>query len=102
MDEPDLESCHPLEAAMIRCRRAVDARGLKIRLVDVSDVDDVRRKLLHLASSLQPGYVHLGADLQTHDKLAESNTAHNVALLAELLAQWLKYEAEHAGHLRPG
>jgi hypothetical protein len=87
-----MEGLHPLEAAMVACRRAVDARGLKIMLVNVHDVDDVRAKLLYHAASLQVGTIHLDEDLQTHDKLAEANTAHNVALLAELLSQWLKHQ----------
>ena len=81
-----------LEGAMIACQQAVDARGLKIFLVNVWDVDAVRAKLLYYAASLQVGNVHLGENLSKPDKWPEANTAHNVALLAELLCQWLRYQ----------
>lgn len=93
MIEPKPTDYPGLEGAMIACRQAVDARGLKIFLVNGMDIAAVRSALLYHAASLQFGSIHLGQDLATPDKLAEANTAHNVALLATLLSEWLKYEA---------
>ena len=45
-----------------------------------------------MIACLQVGNVHLGENLSKPDKWPEANTAHNVALLAELLCQWLRYQ----------
>ena len=79
-------------AAVEAVRRAVDSRGLRVRLCKELDVDDVLAKMLYLAASLQVGNVHFGENLR-ESKLAEANTAKNVCLLAELLEAHLEASA---------
>ena len=68
---------------------AVDSRGLRVRLCEPLKVDSVRARMLYLAENLRVGnvHLHLGA---TESRLAESNAAKNLSLLAELLAAHLE------------
>lgn len=95
MKRPEVREHTPsirLAAAIESVNRAVDSRGLRVRLCAPLDVDDVRAKMLYLAASLQVGNVHFGEDMLP-SKLAESNTAKNLSLLAELLAAHLEAQA---------
>jgi hypothetical protein len=74
-------------------KRATDSRGLLVRICEPMDIFDVRAKMLYFAASLQVDNFHLGEDLKPSKK-AESNSAHNLALLAELLAAHLELETE--------
>ena len=92
-----MEHTERLEAAMVAVtRKAYDARGLLVHLCNPLDVADVRRRMHDMARSLQPGAQHIRWDGEsiTQDRHAESNTARNLALLAELLSAHLEYEHE--------
>lgn len=92
-----MEHITRLEAAMVAVTRAVDARGLRIYLCNVRNAHDVRSRMLDLSRWLNPGHAHIswdGVGEPRDDKHAESNTARNLALLAELLSAHLEYEHE--------
>jgi len=90
-----------LERAIEAAQQAYDARGLKVYLCSLRSPDAVRARLWDLAYSLMPGSLHLSWDskgLPTSDLKAEANTAHNLALLAELLSAHLESEHERREH----
>ena len=88
-----MSDMHRLMRAVDAVKHATDSRGLLARICEPMDVFDVRAKMLYFAASLQDGNFHLGEDLQPSKK-AESNSAKNLALLAELLAAHLELETE--------
>jgi len=89
---------------MIAAHGAVDARGLKIYLCNPMSVTDVRMRMLELARWLNPGHAHIswdGVGEPRDDRHAESNTAHNLALLAELLSAHLELTEVYEQRVNP-
>ena len=80
-------SAQTLEDAMVAVCKATDARGLMVRLCNPMDMDDVRKNLRLLSCALSPNEVFL-------HPLGQEAAARNVALLANLFHEHLKYERE--------
>jgi predicted transcriptional regulator len=80
-------SAQTLEDAIIALCKATDAQGLKVFLCNPMDMDDVRKNLRLLCCALSPNEAFL-------HPLGQEAAARNVALLANLFHEHLKYKRE--------
>lgn len=85
-----------LLAALLNVQRATDARGLKVRLCrDALNVKAVRRDLHNMCQWFHPEAIFIDD--------GEETAARNLALLADLLSEHLKYRRKQpeSGEWKP-
>jgi hypothetical protein len=95
------ENLHPLEAAAIAVRNAVDSRGLKIILMpsrDIFTASKVRERITDIARVFVGNhqFVRLEDGEVKADLSGEETAARHLALLANLLAEIYSEQMEVA------